>query len=222
MHDFFARHFGHDVVISSKDSWARTHRTFSLVVIDPHPTVLLGIRVLTQTNKDLDLVGVATTAAQGLEVIETTQPDLVLTEMNLPDMNCADLISQIGALSKPAHVVIFSENSARTSVRALAGTGARGYIDKRSDVSAVVRALVLVGNGFVCLPEGGSPHVSSQRLSAREMEVIQILLDGSSNREAASRLHIHEKTVSHYKRSALKKLGVPTLAMIVGTDMNQW
>ncbi|MGC3965472.1 MAG: response regulator transcription factor [Rhodocyclaceae bacterium] len=200
----------------------RTSATVRVVAIDPHPMILRGLSILFGESPLIELVGTASDGAAGLALIEELKPAVVLTEIALPDMAGSELIRAVLAVSpSPAVVVFSSTHSTMPSAFNAARAGAKGYVSKETDLDAVITTITLVAKGFTCLPEHSLPDVKS-RLSSRETEVMQALLGGMNNRTVAAKLGINEKTVSHYKCTAMKKLKVTSLAVLAGMDVHPW
>lgn len=200
----------------------RASSSVRLVAVDPHPMILRGLSILFGENPLVELVGNASDGVTGLALIRELRPDIVLTEIALPDMAGADFIRSVIALSPPPAVVVFSSmHSIMPNAFNAARAGAKGYVSKETELDAVVTTVTLVAKGFTCLPEHSLPDMRS-RLSCREAEVIRGLLGGMTNRALAARLGINEKTVSHYKCTAMKKLKVTSLTMLTGMEAHPW
>jgi DNA-binding NarL/FixJ family response regulator len=162
---------------------------------------------------ELEIVGRSGTAAETLDIIEKVKPDLVLVDTALPDHSGFDLLAAIRELAAgPLVIVLASPTDAPYAARALAA-GAHGYVSKAATpaqlidaMQAVLRGERVVSPGAEALLALGDNHPAGV-LTARELQVMELLANGMTNREIADNLGISNKTVDTHRGHVMKKLG---------------
>jgi len=202
-----------------------------VALVDDHPVVLAGIKALLRAAPEIALVGEATTGASALQMIMETEPDVVVTDLSLPDIGGLELAARIGAARPDVKLLALTVHEDRAYVQPLLQAGGRGYLLKRSAAEDLVRAIRSIAAGGVyldpavadkALPEPEqSPEAIGQELSQRETEVLRFTAQGFSNKEIAARLDLSPKTVETYKARAAEKLGLRTRADIVRHGASQ-
>jgi two-component system, NarL family, response regulator, fimbrial Z protein, FimZ len=187
-----------------------------IVVIDDHPIVLKMLANV--LNTEYELVGECGDGEEGLRLVEALQPDLVILDLELPKLDGLSVIRGIRAKQPDARVLVLSAKPELVMANHTRVAGANGYVNKNRGVEelcGVVKAVLL---GYDCFPAGscgGGRDVALNGLSPREVEVLQYLARGMSNKGIAARLGLSDKTVSTYKTRVLDKLGVSSLAALI-------
>lgn len=204
--------------------------TIRVVLADDHAVVRDGLRLLLTAETDLSVIGEATNGREAVQQVERLQPDVVVMDIGMPELNGIDATLQIRAASPPTQVVILSMHaSAEHIVRALQA-GALGYLLKESagrEVVAAVRS-VHAGRRYVSAqisatmidgylaqmsdPQQRSPLAS---LSRREREVLQLVAEGHSSADIGRRLSLSPKTVETYRSRLMHKLGLEDIPSLV-------
>ena len=194
-----------------------------LLLIDDHQVVRQGLRMMLEGEPDLEIVGEADTASQGL--IETTRlkPDVVLMDIGLPDMSGIEATKEVKRLAPEVAVVALTIHEDEEYFFKMLEAGASGYVPKRAAPDELLTAIRVTAEGEVYLypslakllvqdylGEGQtSRHESSLNLlTDREKEVLTLLADGLSNSEIGEQLSISPKTVARHRENIMAKLNL--------------
>jgi len=190
-----------------------------IVIVDDHPMMREGLAQLIEHEPDLQPIAQADTAAQALEVISASVPDLLLLDISLPDKNGLELIKDVQALHPTLPVLVVSMHDELLYAERVLRAGGRGYIMKQEGGKKLMEAIRQVLEGRIYVSEKISARIletfsghrteaqsSVGRLSDREFEVFQLLGQGEATRQIAKRLHLSIKTVEVHRANIRRKL----------------
>ncbi|HMD23601.1 MAG TPA: response regulator transcription factor [Streptosporangiaceae bacterium] len=194
-----------------------------VLIVDDHPVVRRGLRVLLEVQDGIEVVGEAGEGPTALKLAAEHNPDVILLDLKLPGLDGLAVLAELRARQDHARqdhqtkiLVLTSVTDPVAAGRAMR-EGAAGVLYKDVDPDALVRAIRAVHDGHLLLapeaagtllqPATGRNH-SLDALTAREREVLAELAKGRSNREIARALNVSEKTVKAHVSSVLAKLGV--------------
>ncbi|MRI01526.1 response regulator [Kriegella sp. EG-1] len=193
-----------------------------ILIADNHPIVRMGVRSVLESANGFEVVGDVSTTGELFEKLEKLTPDVIMLEMDIPEINGIAALRKIKKSFPDIKVLMYSGQSedvyALSSIRA----GAFGYLAKTSEVDYIVTAVrkVAEGNMFItnelaqrlAFDEGTQkPRRFFRKLSTREVEVLKLLASGKRNKDVALGLNLNEKTVSTYKARLMKKLNVDNM-----------
>ena len=216
-----------------KDAPARSPRTetapakrTSVLLVDDHAMVREGIRRLLEREPGLLIVGEATDGRKAVEMAKALDPDVVLMDIGMPNMNGFEATRQIRALAPRSRVLILSAHSDDDYIERVTAMGAAGYVLKQSSLAELTRAILATGNGGTILSPAierrrltpGPPDSTGlqsrrvPRLSSREAEVLQLIAEGKANKETAAALGISIKTVEKHRQRLMAKLDIHDVA----------
>ncbi|MGC9453394.1 MAG: response regulator transcription factor [Phycisphaerae bacterium] len=192
-----------------------------VVIVDDHPIVRQGIKMLADQEPDMEVCGEAEDAADALRVIERTNPDVAIVDLTLKDSFGLQLIKDIRRDCPRTRVLVLSMRDESLYAERALRAGARGYITKEEGPAKVIEGIrrVLAGEVYVSakmaskvlsrFAEGGEPGQSPvETLTDREMEVFRMIGQGLPAREIAEKLHVSVKTVDSHREHIKEKLGV--------------
>ncbi|MCE2614192.1 response regulator transcription factor [Flavobacteriaceae bacterium D16] len=193
-----------------------------VVIADNHPIVRLGIRNILSTTEGFEILDDVGTTTELFQSLKKVAPDVVLLELDIPEINGIATIRKIKQEFPEVKVLIFSGQSEDVYALSTIRAGAFGYLSKTADLDYVVTALRKVNEGKMFITnelaqrlafdEGTQkPRRFFRKLSTREVEVLKMLASGKRNKEVAQGLNLNEKTVSTYKARLMKKLNVDNL-----------
>jgi DNA-binding NarL/FixJ family response regulator len=186
----------------------------SLVLVEQHEALRDGLAVLLE-RRGFDVVGRATTAAQGEEVIRERHPDLAVVGVDLPDERGTELVRRISGNGVGSKCVIYTGLRDPNLLEAAYRAGARGLVAKPAGLSVLVEALreVLRGGRYFdpsFRPANGDGGEAVKALSSRESEILGLLAEGLTGEQIAKQLVLSPETVRTHVRNAMEKLDAPT------------
>jgi DNA-binding NarL/FixJ family response regulator len=196
-----------------------------VLIVDDHPVVRDGLAGIFGGADGFEVVGVAEDGAQGVQMTRALDPDVVLMDLRMPKMDGVTAIRELaGARSR---VLVLTTFDSDADVLPAIEAGATGYLLKDAPRSELTRAVEAAARGESVL----SPPVASRvlraarseqpQLSSREIEVLELVARGSTNREAAQKLFISEATVKTHLLHVYAKLGVPDRASAVAAAFDR-
>lgn len=201
-----------------------------LLLVDDHAVVRTGLRMLLEGESDMEIVGEAENASEGLNQISQLDPDVVLMDIGLPDMSGIDATRKIKQLAPETAVVALTIHEDEEYFFQMLDAGASGYVPKRAAPEELLSAIRIAAQGEVYLYPSlakllvkdyldQSLHPKNQAtldgLTPREHEVLTLLADGESNNEIADQLSISPKTVSRHRENIMAKLNLHTRTELV-------
>lgn len=187
-----------------------------LLLVDDHETVRDGLRLLFQTQSDIDVVQHVADGETAIELVRSAAPDVVVLDLSMPGMSGFAVATSIRAQAPQVAIVVLTRHTEPAFVEQLLAAGARGYVLKQSPFDELLAAVRAAARGepyvdrSLVSPTGRTPGGASlpapSRVSEREMQVLRLSAIGQSNKEVATALAIAVKTVEVHKSSAMRKL----------------
>lgn len=190
-----------------------------IAFVDDHPTLLAGMAAIFSAQPGYEIVGTGTSADEAVGLADRFSPEVMILDLSMPG-DVYGAITDMTQRAPPIHVIIFSAfANVDMALRAL-DAGAQGFVLKGrpstelfTAIEAVRQGELFVSPDFAPKLEAGArnrprPDVSFERLSARELQIVDGLMQGKSNKEIARDLDLAEKTVKHYMTNLMTKLGV--------------
>jgi DNA-binding NarL/FixJ family response regulator len=183
-----------------------------ILTVDDHPVLRGGLAAIIQTQPDMALVGEASTGRAAIERFRKLEPDVTLMDLQMPEMSGLDAIRAIREEFPAARIVVLTTYSGDVQALKAIRAGAMGYLLKSALHRELLDTIRGVHAGRRYLPpEIASEvafHAGEEPLTAREIEILQLVADGKANKEIAVRLTLSEETVKGYMKSIFAKLNV--------------
>jgi DNA-binding NarL/FixJ family response regulator len=190
---------------------ANAGRRIRILSVDDHPMLREGIAAAISRQPDMELVGEAVNGREAIEVFRKTLPDVTLMDLQMPEMNGVDAIAAIRAEFSGARIIMLTTYKGDAQALRAMKAGASGYLLKSALRNEMMDAIRTVHAGRPSIPVEIAMqiahHAVADALSEREIEVLQCVARGSSNKDAAFRLQISEETVKGHMKHVLEKLG---------------
>lgn len=193
-------------------------------LVDDHELVRTGFKLILMQHVDIEVVGEAGSGEEALAQMRRVKPDVVLCDLHLPGVSGLEVTERIVRGDTGTRVIIVSVQLEGPMPRRLLEAGASGYLGKGCAADELLRAIRDVARGkrylggeiaqqlaLGSLASSGSPF---DRLSARELEVVMLLVQGRRMTEIGERLNLSAKTIATHKYNAFDKLGVKDLASL--------
>ncbi|WP_338877173.1 response regulator transcription factor [Spirosoma sp. SC4-14] len=203
------------------------------MLVDDHSIVRDGIRLLLEQAEGLEIIDEANDGEEALEKLKSHQPDVVLMDISLPGMSGIQTTQVITRLYKSVRVLMLSMHNNEDYILRSVEAGAYGYILKDSSSDEMIKAIRMIAagekyysspvasiilSGYMQQLKKGSKQgreVQPSRLSNKEKEILQFLVDGMSSREIAERLQLSVRTVDNHRANMMRRLQVRNAAELV-------
>jgi DNA-binding NarL/FixJ family response regulator len=186
-----------------------------LLIADDHPVVRDGLRGMVAAEPDLEVVGEAGNGLEVLALVPRVRPDVALVDLRMPELDGVATIRALRERHPEVRVLVLTTFDTERDVVSAVEAGATGYLLKDAPRAELFRAIRAAARGeSVLAPEvatrlvGQLREPSSQPLTQRELQVLELVARGATNREVAARLHVSEATVKTHLVHAFAKLGV--------------
>lgn len=196
-----------------------------VLLADDHRMIREGLKALFRLQPDIEVIGEAETGRAAVRLAAEWAPDVVVMDVNMPDLNGVEATQQIVAHGNGTKVVALSEHTDTRFTTEMFRAGASGYVVKEAAFDELVAAIraVLAGKAYLS-PRITGAVVKDQlrggkrgssvvaKLTDREREVLQLLAEGKATKQVAARLHVSVKTVETHRRNVMEKLDLHSVA----------
>lgn len=204
---------------------ASSNKKTQVLLADDHSILRKGVRMLLESQVDLEVVGEAKNGREAIDEALRLKPDVVVMDVSMPDLNGIEGTRQICAQLAQTKVLALSMHRDSVYVREILRAGARGYLLKESDDEDLLKAVRAVARGEAYLSPAISDavltdyrrHVSNpvDLLTSREREILTMIADGKTNKDIANALNLSVYTVESHRGSVMDKLNLHNTGDIV-------
>jgi DNA-binding NarL/FixJ family response regulator len=207
-----------------------TDSSLRIVVVDDHGVVRRGVRALLESHPGWEVVGEGGNGRDAVELVRTLRPHVIVLDLSMPDMNGLEATRQIVAESPQTEVLVLTMHHSEQLARDVLQAGARGYLLK-SDADQNLIAAVdnlrqhkpfltstvteFVLDGYMQLTDSSSRDDSAAMVTPREREIIQLIAEGHSSKQAATTLGVSVKTVDTHRANIMRKLRLRSVSDLV-------
>ena len=211
---------------SSPSSSDAPTREITTLIVDDHEVVREGLRLALSRAPHIRVIGEASDGASAVALAERRRPDVVIMDVRMPGMDGLAATKILSEKLPETAVLIFTAYSERSLLSRGLESGAKGYILKEAPHQTLLRAIEKVanGDGYVdpaLMPAFLSGKERDDMLTGREREILQLLADGMSNADVASKLFISQETVKSHVRHILAKLEADTRTHAVAIALRE-
>ena len=197
-----------------------------LMLADDHEIVRTGLRMLLGTQPDMEIVAEASSGAEAIELAQVHQPDVILMDVAMPDMNGMEATRQLGVCCPSVAVLALTIHEEEDYFFEMLDAGASGYIPKRAAPDDLLTAIRTVHRGEVFLHSsvatvlvrdylqrgGGAAEADLSGLTEREREVLTLIAEGLTNKQIGEQLGISPRTVARHRDNITGKLNLSSRA----------
>jgi DNA-binding NarL/FixJ family response regulator len=199
-----------------------TSAPIRILIVDDHPVVRAGVAGLVEDQPDMKIVGQASNGREAIQQFRDHHPDIVLMDLQMPEMNGLDAMIAIRDEAPQARVIVLTTYLGDTQVLRAIKAGARGYLLKSALHKELLETIRAVHAGKKTISAEASyelaEHASDDALTPAEVRVLRLIAEGDANKEIAEQLSVSEETVKGQVRNILSKLGAKdrTQAAMIG------
>lgn len=183
-----------------------------VLIADDHVTVLAGLVAIIGLQPDMAVVAEAENGRQAVDLWREFRPDVTLLDLRMPELDGVGAINAIRAADSNARIIILTTYDSDEDIHRAIKAGAKGYLLKDARREALLDCIRNVHRGDTCIPPALlaklATSMSSESLTGRELNVLELLASGLSNKEIGARLFITETTVKSHLRAIFTKLNV--------------
>ena len=205
-------------------------KPFAILIADAHTVVRRGLRALLETQPGCTICGEASNGSEAVEKAEKHQPDVVILDIGMPEMNGVLATIRIREVAPQARVLVLTMHNSEELIESCLKAGAQGYVlksDAERDLISAVEALAqhrtyftrsatnVVLESFRDKPKEAGEEPSAECLTSREQEIVQLLAEGRSNKEVAASLGIATRTVESHRANIMSKLHLGTFSELM-------
>jgi DNA-binding NarL/FixJ family response regulator len=184
--------------------------SIGILVVDDHPLLREGVKAVLDNEGDIEVRAEASNGREAVDAFRAHRPDVVLMDIQMPEMNGIDAIRDIRSAFPAAKIIVLTTYKGDVSALRALRAGAVGYLLKGELRAELVNAIRLVHAGGRRVPAEVATelaaHLGDEALSDREIEVLSFVAHGNSNRAAAAKLGVTEETVKAHMKSICAKL----------------
>ena len=195
----------------------------SILLIDDHPLLRQGIKQLIEMEDDMQVVGEASNAADGIRLAQEIEPDLILMDLNMPEMNGIEALKKLREESISSRIIMFTVSDHEDDVVAALRAGADGYLLKDMEPEDMIKQLHQAAVGKMVISDrlttllaqalrSQKPQQASRpdfdSLTPREKDILRLIAEGLSNKMIGRKLDISDGTVKVHVKHLLKKLNL--------------
>ena len=198
-------------VTAVKTSPSSSSEVITLMIVDDHPVVREGLAAILKSQKDMKIVAEAGDGEEACKLYDEFSPDVVLLDLRMPNKDGLGVITELMARNPPRpRIIVMTTYESEEDIRRTLKAGAKGYLAKGTAPQEIRDAVRKVAKGDSLLPASIASKLaesmSHPELSERELQVLQYMANGRSNKEIGQVLYISENTVKAHVKSILAKL----------------
>ena len=189
-----------------------THSPTRILIVDDHPVVCSGLTSMLSAHADLEVGASAASGERALALVERDQFDVMLLDLRMPGMDGIAVLQQLKALKNPPRVIVLTSFEKEEDIYRAIRAGAQGYLLKDTSEAEMVAAIQDVAAGKRYLPREIAARLANRMLredlTSRELQVLELLAQGSTNKQIAHNLDISDNTVRCHVNNIMEKLQV--------------
>ncbi len=196
-----------------------------IYLVDDHQMLLDGLKAIISSEKDFEIVGECTLPLLAFEQIQLLKPDIVLTDINMPELSGVDLVRKLKPRMNDTKFIALSMYGERSYIKDMLQAGVKGYILKNTGREELVRAIKTVYEGNEFFSEEvenviesnpvNDEKINTINLTEREVDIIDCIAKEMTNAQIAEALFISERTVETHRKNIFRKTGIKGVVGLV-------
>jgi DNA-binding NarL/FixJ family response regulator len=199
----------------------KNHNPIQILIVDDHPVVCAGLTSMLSTQPGFEVMGSAGSGEEALAILKRSSPNVMLLDLRMPGMDGIAVLHALKGVASPPAVIILTSFEKEEDIYRSIRAGAHGYLLKDTSESEMVAAISTVDAGERYIPRRISARLANRMLRAdltgRELSILELLAEGSTNKEIAGSLNISDNTVRHHVNNIMDKLKVSDRTEAVAT-----
>ena len=199
----------------------KNHNPIRILIVDDHPVVCAGLTSMLSTQPGFEVMGSAASGEEALAILKRNSPHVLLLDLRMPGMDGIAVLHALKGIASPPAVIILTSFEKEEDIYRSIRAGAQGYLLKDTSESEMVAAISTVDAGERYIPRRISARLANRMLRAdltgRELSILELLAEGSTNKEIAGTLNISDNTVRHHVNNIMGKLEVSDRTEAVAT-----
>jgi DNA-binding NarL/FixJ family response regulator len=199
----------------------KNHNPIRILIVDDHPVVCAGLTSMLSTQPGFEVMGSAASGEEALAILKRSCPNVMLLDLRMPGMDGIAVLHALKAIESPPAVIVLTSFEKEEDIYRSIRAGAQGYLLKDTSESEMVAAISTVDAGDRYIPRRISARLANRMLRAdltgRELSILELLAEGSTNKEIAGSLNISDNTVRHHVNNIMDKLKVSDRTEAVAT-----
>jgi DNA-binding NarL/FixJ family response regulator len=194
-----------------------------ILIVDDHPVVCSGLTSMLSAQTGIEVVGSAASGEEALAIVQRDRPDIMLLDLRMPGMDGIGVLKALGRMEHTTRVVVLTSFEKEEDIYRAIRAGAQGYLLKDTTESEMVAAISVVHSGKRYIPRHIAARLADRLmrsdLTARELQTLELLAQGSTNKQIAGALNISDNTVRHHVNNIMEKLQVTDRTEAVATAL---
>ena len=194
-----------------------------ILIVDDHPVVCSGLTSMLSAQTGIEVVGSAASGEEALAIVQRDRPDIMLLDLRMPGMDGIGVLKALGRTEHATRVVVLTSFEKEEDIYRAIRAGAQGYLLKDTTESEMVAAISVVHSGKRYIPRHIAARLADRLmrsdLTARELQTLELLAQGSTNKQIAGALNISDNTVRHHVNNIMEKLQVTDRTEAVATAL---
>lgn len=198
-----------------------------IIIVDDHQILIDGLSAILSTNNDIEIIKTYTNGLKLIDEFETLQPDVVLTDISMPQMDGFELTKQIKKLNPNIQVLALSMSANIVDINKMIEAGIAGYVLKNAGNNELIEAILKVAQGKVHFSDDvvqemikgthtkNNKEEEQPKLTERELEILKLIVQELNNAEIADTLFISERTVETHRKNMIRKFNTKTIVGLI-------
>jgi DNA-binding NarL/FixJ family response regulator len=199
----------------------QNHNPIRILIVDDHPVVCSGLTSMLSTQTGFEVVGSAASGEEALAILQRSKVHVLLLDLRMPGMDGIAVLHALKAMESPPQAIVLTSFEKDEDIYRSIRAGAQGYLLKDTSEAEMVAAITAVDVGERYIPRRVAARLADRMLRAdltgRELSILELLAEGSTNKEIAGMLNISDNTVRHHVNNIMEKLQVSDRTEAVAT-----